>query len=48
MIDGRIVTLYHYHFTRAYPYTIGCFKGAVDPALLRRRGPPPGGLRPPR
>jgi YHYH protein len=26
-IDGKTVTAYHYHFTREYPYTIGCFKG---------------------
>jgi hypothetical protein len=47
MIDGRIVMLHHYHLTREYPYTIGCFKGAVYPALLRRRGPRPGGFGPP-
>jgi hypothetical protein len=29
MIDGKQVVTYHYHFTAAYPYTIGCFKGAV-------------------
>ena len=26
--DGRKVVMYHYHATREYPYTIGCFKGA--------------------
>jgi hypothetical protein len=27
-LDGRRVATYHYHFTREYPYTIGCFRGA--------------------
>jgi hypothetical protein len=26
-IDGHSVTMYHYHFTREYPYSIGCFRG---------------------
>jgi hypothetical protein len=38
-IDGQSVTTYHYHFTREYPYTIGCFKGQVDPQLLPRPRP---------
>lgn len=25
--DGKKVEMYHYHATREYPYTIGCFKG---------------------
>lgn len=25
--DGKVVTMYHYHFTADYPYTIGCFRG---------------------
>jgi hypothetical protein len=25
--DGRVVTMYHYVATRAYPYTIGCYRG---------------------
>jgi hypothetical protein len=25
--DGQKINLYHYHATREYPYTIGCFKG---------------------
>ncbi len=25
--DGQTVTLYHYHATNEYPYTLGCFKG---------------------
>lgn len=48
-IDGQLVTTYRYRFTREYPYTIGCFHGEVDPALLRPQGPAPGGPgRPPR
>ncbi|HLF78206.1 MAG TPA: YHYH protein [Dehalococcoidia bacterium] len=34
--DGRRVSLYHYHATLEYPYTLGCFRG---PAV--RTGPPP-------
>jgi hypothetical protein len=26
-LDGRIVRMYHYRFTRDFPYTIGCFRG---------------------
>jgi hypothetical protein len=33
-IDGKMIMSYHYHFTKEYPYTIGCFKGAVDQQLL--------------
>lgn len=25
--DGQTVTLYHYHLTHEYPYTLGCFAG---------------------
>ncbi|MBV9240852.1 MAG: YHYH protein [Acidobacteria bacterium] len=47
MWDGKAVVMYHYHATREYPYTIGCFKGT--PVAVRRGpggGGPPGG-RPP-
>lgn len=44
LIDGKRVTMYHYRFTMEYPYTIGCFRGAVDPSLMR----PPGRGGPPR
>jgi hypothetical protein len=27
MIDGAVKQLYHYRFTRDFPYTIGCFRG---------------------
>lgn len=31
-IHGRVIQMYHYRFTMAYPYTTGCFKGnAVRP-----------------
>jgi hypothetical protein len=29
-LDGQKRVAYHYHFTREYPYTIGCFKGEVQ------------------
>lgn len=25
--DGQMVEMYHYHATREFPYTVGCFKG---------------------
>jgi len=25
--DGQVVTMYHYHFTTEFPYSISCFKG---------------------
>lgn len=28
LIDGQVRQMYHYRFTREYPYTIGCFRGA--------------------
>lgn len=29
-LDGQKRVSYHYHFTREYPYTIGCFKGTLQ------------------
>jgi hypothetical protein len=26
--DGMMVTMYHYHATREYPYTLGCYRGS--------------------
>ncbi|WP_338674287.1 YHYH protein [Streptomyces sp. SCSIO 30461] len=40
-VDGRTKTVYHYHFTEEYPYTLGCFTG--DPIELP--GTRPGGRR---
>lgn len=40
--DGRQVTMYHYHATYEYPYTISCYRGT--PARL----PSTGGALPPR
>ncbi|MSQ30056.1 MAG: YHYH protein [Dehalococcoidia bacterium] len=37
--DGRRVTIYHYHATSEYPYTLGCFRGT--PARLPSAGGPP-------
>ncbi len=28
-IDGEKRSTYHYHFTKEYPYTLGCFRGSV-------------------
>ena len=44
-LDGKTQSVYHYHFTAEYPYTLGCFRGAVAPELLRRE--PPGAARTP-
>jgi YHYH protein len=43
LIDGKRVLTYHYRFTRAFPYTIGCFKGAPIKALrpMPPQFPPP-------
>jgi YHYH protein len=42
VIDGKRVVTYHYRFTREFPYTIGCFKGAPIPvARPHPRFPPP-------
>jgi hypothetical protein len=51
--DGKPARLYHYHFTRMFPYSIGCFKGKPirmeSPGRGERpEGPPPQGSRPPR
>jgi hypothetical protein len=38
--NGAPTAIYHYHVTREYPYTLGCFRGTV---ASRPVGPPPGG-----
>jgi hypothetical protein len=30
--DGQMVTMYHYHATWDFPYTVGCMRGAFDMA----------------
>ena len=37
--DGKRVPIYHYVMTREYPYTVGCFRGAVDRSFLARPEP---------
>jgi hypothetical protein len=37
--NGAPRAIYHYHVTREYPYTLGCFRGTV---AQRPPGPPPG------
>jgi hypothetical protein len=29
--DGQLVSMYHYHMTEEYPYTVGCFMGPSTP-----------------
>jgi hypothetical protein len=38
MWNGEPVNMYHYVFTEDYPYSIGCFKGTVDPSLVQATG----------
>ncbi len=38
--NGQRTSVYHYHFTREYPYTLGCFRGSVAAGLMQRRPPP--------
>lgn len=35
--DGKLVNLYHYHATKEYPYTVGCFRGT--PAVKNESRP---------
>ncbi len=28
MWDGTMQTIYHYHFTAEFPYTVSCYKGS--------------------
>ncbi len=42
--DGKRVTMYHYHATWDFPYTVGCLRGAYDRENVRViSGPPRGG-----
>jgi hypothetical protein len=44
MWDGESRTIYHYHLTDEYPYTVGCFMGApVSPGRADRAQPAGGG-----
>ena len=33
--DGKPKAIYHYHFTAAYPYTMGCFRGDLTKVTVR-------------
>jgi hypothetical protein len=43
--DGKMVSMYHYHATYEFPYTMGCFRGAQ--VVGDHPGRPPGGGPPP-
>jgi len=48
--DGVTKTMYHYHLTKEFPYTVGCFKGKsywTGPTGGGGMMPPPGGMPPP-
>ncbi len=32
--DGKMVTMYHYHFTQDFPYTVSCFRGTPSVKAL--------------
>ncbi|MEO6173239.1 MAG: YHYH protein [Arenimonas sp.] len=36
--DGKRVSMYHYHATWEYPYTLGCFKGSPQRLPLQQGG----------
>jgi hypothetical protein len=41
--DGTRVTMYHYHATPQFPYSVGCLRGKFDRETVRTlSGPPPG------
>lgn len=40
--DGKIVEMYHYHFTEDYPYAVSCFAGEVSATPAQRMEPPRG------
>ncbi|MGE3270560.1 MAG: YHYH protein [Chloroflexota bacterium] len=45
--DGQVVEMFHYHATREYPYTVGCYRGqAVRVQPAGGPGAPGGGRRP--
>jgi len=37
--NGRMQEIYHYHMTREYPYSLGCFKGTPLQLQLQRNNP---------
>lgn len=47
MWDGTLQVIYHYHLTPEYPYTVGCFHGNVDRALMQNLRPRPEGRQGP-
>jgi hypothetical protein len=45
MWDGKLVTMFHYHATPDFPYTVGCMRGDVRREDVRTiSGPPPGAM----
>lgn len=46
MWDGKPARMYHYHFTRTFPYSLGCFKGTPARREARNEGGERGGRRP--
>jgi len=46
--NGEMRTIYHYHATVDYPYTVSCFRGTVVSVAALAEAPPEGRSRPPR
>ena len=43
MWDGKLVSMYHYHATPQFPYSVGCLRGTFKRDVVRTlSGPPPG------
>ena len=43
MWDGKLISMYHYHATPQFPYSVGCLRGTYDRSVVRAlSGPPPG------
>jgi YHYH protein len=41
--DGVLTTMYHYHSTPEFPYSVGCLRGRFERSTFRKlSGPPPG------
>ena len=38
--NGKIQNIYHYVLNSEYPYSVGCFRGAIDPANVSTTAAP--------
>ena len=42
LFNGKIQNIYHYVLNSEFPYSVGCFRGVVDPANVHRQLSPGG------